>query len=212
MRRPLSRHAITEAARTILVEEGLHAVSLRRVAGVLGVTAPALYAHVEDKRDLLQGIAEQEFEHMIERFKSIEERDPVERIRQQCRAYVSYACENPALFKAMFLFRPELTAEPRGGDMPLATKAFQVAAEPVHDAVREGRFKATDPHLAALTVWTATHGIATMILSGPTMDASSPHERRLVDTVINTVISGLECGAAESVDITDATEPVTANA
>lgn len=193
MRRPLSRQAITEAARTILVEEGLHAVSLRRVAGALGVTAPALYAHVDDKRDLLQGIAEQEFERMIERFHGIQSRDPVDRIREQCREYVDYACENPALFKAMFLFRPELTAEPRGSDMPLATKAFQVAAEPVHDAVREGKFKQADPHMAALTVWTAIHGVATMILSGPTMDGASPDERRLADSVIDTVISGLAC-------------------
>ena len=141
---------------------------------------------------------------MIERFHSIDARDPVERIRQQSRAYVAYACENPALFKAMFLFRPELTAEPRGGDMPLATKAFQVAAEPVYDAVREGRFKSDDPHLAALTVWTATHGVATMILSGPMMDGASAHEQRLVDTVIDTVINGLGCGANGAVDITDA--------
>lgn len=215
MRRPLSRHAITEAARTILVEEGLHAVSLRRVAGALGVTAPALYAHVEDKRDLLQGIAEQEFEHMIDRFRSIDAPDPIERIRQQCRAYVAYACENPALFKAMFLFRPELTADPRGDDVPLATKAFHVASEPVYDAVREGRFKAADPHLAALTVWTATHGVATMILSGPTMDGAAPHEQRFINTVIDTVISGLACGTASAegaVDITDAAHPATASA
>lgn len=206
MRRPLSRHAITEAARTILVEDGLHAVSLRKVAGVLGVTAPALYAHVEDKRDLLQGIAEQEFELMIERFRSIDAPDPVERIRQQCRAYVAYACENPALFKAMFLFRPELTAEPRGEDMPLATKAFEVAAEPVYDAVRDGRFKVSDPHLAALTIWTATHGVATMILSGPTLDGASPDEERLVDTVINTVINGLACGG-DALDVTERPQP-----
>lgn len=196
MRRPLSRHAITEAAREILVDEGLHGVSLRRVARSLGVTAPALYAHVDDKRDLLQGIAEQEFERMIERFRNIETRDPVERVRLQCREYVNYACENPALFKAMFLFRPELTAEPRGSDMPLATKAFEVAAEPVYDAVREGRFKAADPHMAALTVWTAIHGVATMILSGPTMDGASADARRLADAVIDTVIIGLACEAA----------------
>lgn len=209
MRRPLSRHAITEAARTILVEDGLHAVSLRKVAAILGVTAPALYAHVEDKRDLLQGIAEQEFELMIERFRSIDALDPVERIRQQCRAYVAYACENPALFKAMFLFRPELTAEPRGEDMPLATKAFGVAAEPVYAAVRDGRFKASDPHLAALTIWTATHGVATMILSGPTLDGASPDEQRLIDTVINTVITGLACGddTLDTLDVTDHPQP-----
>lgn len=191
MRRPLTRDAITRAAREILVAEGLHAVSLRRVASALGVTAPALYAHVDDKRDLLQGIAEQEFEHMIERFRALDASDPLERIRAQSRAYISYACENPALFKAMFLFRPELTAEPRGEELPLATKAFEAFAEPVRDAMRAGLFPAGDEHMAALTVWTAVHGVATVILSGPRMEGTAETERALADSVIETVIAGL---------------------
>lgn len=193
MRRPLTREAISTAARDILVAEGLHAVSLRRVASALGVTAPALYAHVEDKRDLLQGIAEQEFEQMIDRFHAISATDPVERIRQQSQAYVGYARENPALFKAMFLFRPELTAEPRGEQVPLATKAFEVAAEPVREAVRRGLFPGADERMAALTVWTAVHGVAITILSGPRFP--DHEEQALADSVIDTVIAGLRHGA-----------------
>src|SRR3954470_11445827 len=114
MRQPLTRDAISAAARDILVSEGLQGVSLRRVAASLGVTAPALYAHVVDKRDLLQGIVEQELEVLLAGFGGNGTSAPLTRLRMQAESYVDYACRNPDLFRAMFLFRPELTAEPRG--------------------------------------------------------------------------------------------------
>jgi AcrR family transcriptional regulator len=103
MPRTLSREAIVSVARDILVEEGLAGVSLRRVATALGVTAPALYAHVTDKRDLLQSIADGEFKRLIEAFKAVVSEDPVECVRRQSMVYVEYARDNPALFRTMFM-------------------------------------------------------------------------------------------------------------
>lgn len=190
MRQPLTREAISAAARDILVAEGLHAVSLRRVASRLGVTAPALYAHVIDKRDLLQGIAEQELGHLAERFAAITETDPVERLRAMCRAYVEYACANPDLFRAMFLFRPELTAESRADKPPLATRVLHMLAEPVRDARASGGLDSgASAELDAFTLLAATHGAATMLVAGPAVDIEV--QARLADSVIDSVIGGL---------------------
>jgi TetR/AcrR family transcriptional regulator, tetracycline repressor protein len=51
-RRGLTREAIVQRALEIGDQEGLEAVSLRRVASELGVTPMALYRHVRDKNDL----------------------------------------------------------------------------------------------------------------------------------------------------------------
>jgi hypothetical protein len=40
-----------------------------------------------------------------------------------------------------------------------------------------------------LAIWTATHGVATVILAGPDFDPDL--ERALVETVIDAVIAGL---------------------
>ena len=191
-RQPLSREAIMAAARRILVDEGLDAVSLRKVAASLGVTAPALYLHVAHKRDLLQGIAEQEFDRLLEQFHEVKTTDPVERLRELSHLYVKYACQNPALFRAMFLFRPELAAESHEGKEPLARKPFNVVGETVRQAVESGQFKAIDPDLAALTLWTSVHGVATMLLSGPGFEAQA--EEGLARSVIDTVLTGLAAG------------------
>ncbi len=57
-REPLTRDRVIEAALRVMDDEGLEAVSMRRVAREVGVEAMSLYHHVEDKEDLLDGICE----------------------------------------------------------------------------------------------------------------------------------------------------------
>ncbi len=52
----LTRDRVVEAALRIMDEEGLDAVSMRRVAREVGVEAMSLYHHVRDKEDLLDAI------------------------------------------------------------------------------------------------------------------------------------------------------------
>ena len=58
-RAPVTREAIVAAALDLLAEDGLEAVSLRRIATRLGVSAPTLYWHVESKRQLMDLMAEE---------------------------------------------------------------------------------------------------------------------------------------------------------
>jgi AcrR family transcriptional regulator len=193
MRQPLTREAISQAARDLLVAEGLHAVSLRRVASSLGVTAPALYAHVVDKRDLLQGIVEREIDTLLDRFARVQTPDAVERLQKMAIAYVEYGLQNPDLFRAMFLFRPELTAEPRPDAPALGTKIQHAFVAAVRDAQGAGMLDDGDPELAALTVWTTAHGVITTLLSGPPLDIDLKNQ--LCEAAINASLTGLRHGS-----------------
>jgi AcrR family transcriptional regulator len=65
-RAKLSRERVVEAALRIMDEDGLDAVSMRRVGRELGVEAMSLYHHVHDKEDLLMGIREQVLSEFID--------------------------------------------------------------------------------------------------------------------------------------------------
>jgi TetR/AcrR family tetracycline transcriptional repressor len=58
-RAPVSRDAVVEAALALLAEGGLDSVSFRRIAARLGVSGPTLYWHVENKRQLMDLMAEE---------------------------------------------------------------------------------------------------------------------------------------------------------
>lgn len=58
-REPLTRQRIVRAAMQIMDQEGLDAVTMRRIGRDLGVEAMSLYNHVRDKEEILDGICEE---------------------------------------------------------------------------------------------------------------------------------------------------------
>jgi AcrR family transcriptional regulator len=186
----LTREAIVAAARDLVATAGLEALSLRRLAAHLGVTAPALYAHVTDKRDLLRALATAEFDALVARFDAVDEPDPVARIRAHGRAYVAHAREHPELFRVMFLFPPDLGGVdlPEGLELPGATRAFAAAAGAVEQAVATGAIVAADPLVAALTLWSGVHGVASVLQLG--LDLPETLEETLIDEITDRLVRG----------------------
>jgi AcrR family transcriptional regulator len=190
MAQTLTREAVVAATRELIRTDGLASVSLRRVGAALGVTAPALYAYVRDKRDLLRAIADQEFTELIARFREVDAEDPLERTRGYCRAYVDHAVANPELFRVMFLFRPSIDgASGSSDDLPSATDAFRLPADALVSAVEQGRVRTMDPLVATITAWGTIHGCAEVLLMG--FDFDDAFRERLVESTIDTLIRGL---------------------
>lgn len=61
----ISQEAIVRAAIDILNRDGLEKLSMRALAAVLGVKAPALYWHIKNKQDLIDQIAERMSTEML---------------------------------------------------------------------------------------------------------------------------------------------------
>lgn len=190
MRPALTRQVIVDEARRMIVAEGLGALSLRRIAAALEVTAPALYAYVDDKADLLRAVADQELDALMARFDEVAEPDPVARVAAYFRAYVDHARDEPELYPVMFLFPPSFApGAPEGAATAAATRAFATSAQAVSDAIEAGAFRDLDPLQASLVMFTAAHGTASVLLMGFGFDRAT--EDALVETAIETVIAGL---------------------
>lgn len=188
-RRPLTRDVVVASARELVAAEGVAGVSLRGLARLLGVTAPALYAYVEDREDLLRAVAQDALGQLAERFDSIEAEEPLDRLREQCRCYIDFACENPDLFGVMFLFPPELPgAAPLGIESDAATSLFLRATGAIDAAVAAGDIAPLeDPIVAALSMWATVHGTATVLTMG--FDFDDRTRARLVEQAVRGVLA-----------------------
>jgi TetR/AcrR family transcriptional regulator, tetracycline repressor protein len=62
-RKSLTRDVIVDTALELMVQRGLNAVTLRRIATELNVSAPTLYWYISSKRELLDSLAE----HLVRR-------------------------------------------------------------------------------------------------------------------------------------------------
>jgi AcrR family transcriptional regulator len=188
----VSHDAILAAARDMVASEGLAGLSMRPLAARLGVTAPALYAHFDGKEALLEALAVDEFTRLTVRIAASGRNvdDPIEVIKAQCRAYVRYAVANPSLFEVIFLFRPAWTPGAGVDELPAASKAFELSAAAVAEAIDAGVIAERDPLMASLTIWAAVHGVATLLLARPRLGKS--FESALVTSVINSIVAGLQ--------------------
>ncbi len=183
---------ILKAARRIAGRDGVDALALRPLAASLDVTAPALYSHFESKEALLEALAADEFTRLLAKLESAGRGidDPVALIKAQCRAYIAYALANPSLFEVIFLFRPSWAPSARGTELPAASKAFEMSAKAVEDAIAAGLIAPRDPLLASLTIWAAVHGLAMLLLAQPRLGKS--FESELITSVIDSIVAGLE--------------------
>lgn len=97
---------IAQAARKLLDKEGAEAVTMRRVAEKVGITAMAIYRHYPDRAALLNALADEGFRDLTARLKARRLSGSAEsRLLQLTDVYVDHALEHPKLFELMFFTR-----------------------------------------------------------------------------------------------------------
>jgi AcrR family transcriptional regulator len=140
---------LVEAARALLDEEGVDAVSMRRLADRVGIRAPSIYKHLPDKRALEAALVSDGFDELAAVFTQAVEgaADPLGAL---AAAYRGFAREHPHLYRLM-------TERPLPRDL-LAPGVEDAAARPLLEAV------GGDPD-AARAVWAFAHGMTILELN-----------------------------------------------
>ncbi|MBN9393278.1 MAG: TetR/AcrR family transcriptional regulator [Chloroflexi bacterium] len=97
------RRAIIETARTIAVNEGFEAVTIRRIASAIEYGPPAIYALFENKEAIFKEMLYTGYEELLENLQNSYNREitPEERLLTLARAYWNYANYCPRIFGAM---------------------------------------------------------------------------------------------------------------
>jgi AcrR family transcriptional regulator len=98
------RDALMEMGLKALAEQGAAELSLRAVAKTLGVSANAAYRHFASKDDWLNAMAAEGFRRFarVQREAINQSDEPLQRMMGAGRAYMSFATQEPALYRLMF--------------------------------------------------------------------------------------------------------------
>ena len=77
---------------------------MRGIADRIEYSPTALYCHFKDKEALLRELCDEDFAALARQFQKIAgETDPIERLRQIGKAYVSFGLEHPFHYRLMFM-------------------------------------------------------------------------------------------------------------
>ncbi len=184
------RGEIISAATQLLVEHGTRdAVSIRAVAGAVGVTSPSIYLHFADKDELIDAVTAQYFEQLDEVLGDAGDGlpDPMDRALAQGLAYVRFAIGTPVLYELAFTHTPNCDKESMVDEV-LAAAAFMRFSQTVQDLIDDGVYPAGDLVTSVLELWSAAHGVASLMISKPHLPWGD--DLRLAETVLRSVCVG----------------------
>lgn len=139
------RDEIASAARGLLEDEGEAALTMRNLAGRLGIKAPSLYKHVRNRREIETLLAAQAMTEMGERLST------TENLEAMGRAYRSWALGNPALYRIATTRPLDRESLPEGLE--------DAAAAPLLAAAGGDRDRAR-------ALWATAHGLVLLELDG----------------------------------------------
>ena len=185
------REQILEAASHLLVETGdENAVSIRAVAEAVGVTPPSIYLHFADKNDLIFAICEKYLEELDRRTTEAARGsdDLIESLLRRGRAYIWFGLENREPYRVIFMRKPSDTPLPWQYEKIVTSSAFGHLLDDVGAAVGAGLLEG-DPMLVALALWSAVHGITSLLISKPNFPW--PDLDQLIDQVTRSALYGV---------------------
>ena len=188
----LLRAEILAAAERLLIQTGDEgAVSIRAIADAAGVTPPSIYLHFADKTELFNAVCEARFAD-FDRY--LEEAaagvaDPLEALWARGRAYVRFGLDNPEHYRILFMTRRVADPSPGNVDNLPGLTAFSHLVEDVARGIDSGALAPGDPFLVATGLWSAVHGITSLLIARP--DFPWPDVDRLLGHVIEVQGRGL---------------------
>jgi AcrR family transcriptional regulator len=196
--------ALIDTALQLVTEEQDWTFSLREVARRAGVSHRAPYNHFPEKLDLLAAVAAVGFERLrdglLRAMVGID--DPEALLVAICRTYIHLGLENPALYRLMF--GPALSDAGSADRPPVArlagAQARGVLEEVILRGARSGAFAVSadnlqDVAVAALSVWSATHGLTMLVADKiPRADLSVDD---MIERLLGMVVAGLRQAHAE---------------
>jgi AcrR family transcriptional regulator len=155
------RAALLSAARALLDEGGVPAVSLRDAARRAGVTPGACYRHFTDKEALLTALAVQGFEEFAQALGPAAVRGQPKTFAEMGVAYVAFAVQRPGLFRLMF--GPAVADRSRS---PELMQAIETSTQRFEGGLRSHTPDGSADPVAGLRAWAMVHGLATLAIDG----------------------------------------------
>ena len=170
--------AIVDAARNLLAEGGLDALSMRVVAERVGITATAIYHYFENKEALVRRVVSDGYRRFGEYALGAADRHPrgsLERLIALGEGYVRFAFENQESFRVLYSIQ---TRNPRDLEELPGGGGYELLRQTVVEAIEAGSVREANPDLIAHYLWTCVHGLVTLTLACNVEAADCPALQR----------------------------------
>jgi AcrR family transcriptional regulator len=187
------RTEILEAASELLIKTGDEAsVSVRAVAQAVGVTAPSIYLHFQDRAQLLIAVCQRQYEQLDEfiqaRVNAVG--DPLEQLKARARAYIEFGVEHPEHYRVLFMNKTARVVDLAGGGRQASETGFHRLVDNVQRAIAAGAIRHRDTLFVSTAMWSLVHGVVALAVTLPHYPQGTTLDE-LVDYVLGVWVDGV---------------------
>ncbi len=180
--------AILRQARRLYLAGGIEAVSARKIAQAVGVSATTIYLHFRSIDDLLGHLRMEGHGLLAEYLRGVDATRPaLDGIRAMGRAYHRFGLENRAWFALMF--PSHVTTAPTRETVQREMFTLMLLRDRVQRGIDAGEIRRDlDVMVATNALWAQIHGVTALTVAGLLVETAAGH----ADAVLEAILDGVE--------------------
>lgn len=187
------RNRIVDIARRIISQEGVEALSIRRITKEMGYSAGSVYHYFESKEQIVLCVLREGYKRILAALKPLESDMPPE--EALCTSFIGYIEGMLAWsleYKALMLSSsPEVLdfTSVLGEGISEKRPALKMMAATLERGIAQGVFAPCDAGLTAQVIWSAAYGLLTRLTVEK--DVSADQQTKLMRRQIDIILKGL---------------------
>ena len=208
------RKTILDAAASIIYQDGFSNVSMRKIAAKTEMTAANLYNYFSGKDEIYLAIQTRGFAELHARFRQIQTAglDPQQTVGRMIAAYIDFGRANPDQYEIMFTRNTPKYADYLGTAMEPAARTEKETALRVAACAERAIASAyaghpepadADPSLVTIELWTALHGMVSLLNSRVLQEVESD-----TDAVVQSLVERLTARFMPAADDNDSLQAI----
>lgn len=185
------KQLIFEAAKEIIVKEGVDGLSARKLAAKIGYTPGTIYIFYKNIGDLILHINADTLDSFYGTLESAAQPNgtPEHALKEMCSAYIKYSYENNNLWRILFeQHYPRKEAE---GLPEWYTDKINKTFSLVEGVIKPVISNQSELSVQTKVLWATMHGICMLALAGNMTDHKISNAKILTDNFLKTFIKGL---------------------
>ena len=159
-----TRHRILACACDLYLRDGFEGFSMRKLARDVGVSAPALYRHFENREEVLLDVVGEAHDKMFQALShALSGATPLDRFEMAAEAYMDFALKHPRYFQMIHSFTQFMGMDEVPPELARRACAIQQFWDDrVRECIETGILRPEDPERIGLTLWAHAYGLLSL--------------------------------------------------
>lgn len=188
------RELIINAARSIVKEEGLGSLSIRKIAAMIDYSPAIIYHYFKDKDEIINTLMKANYVKIVDVLSAsdIKDEKPHDRIKYLLKKYIEWAFDIPEEYKTILLSSSDEILQHTSTLFEGASvkrQALSILAKDIKAIYNDKNIDDREIELTAQIIWTSTFGLIIRLM----VEKNIPEKQKqaLVEHYINFIIDGI---------------------